>query len=195
MNEHIQFLQAFLQNPLDVGAVVPSSEDLAMQMCEGINANKDNIILELGVGTGAVTKFLQYFVPDAKSYLGIEINARFVKSLKKNFPSYYFACDTAEDAFEVHQKSGLGDVRYIISGLPFATLSSEMGEGILAEVDKFMRKGCMFRTFQYQHAAFLPAAVKFRKMMNSRYGKVRKSPIVWGNLPPAVTLTWETERE
>ena len=56
MNDNIQFLQAFLKNPLKVGAVAPSSSDLAWQMLDGITPDENNVVLELGVGTGAITK-------------------------------------------------------------------------------------------------------------------------------------------
>ena len=72
MNENIQFLQAFIKNPLKVGSIAPSSPELAQKMLEGITPDENNVVLELGVGTGAITKFLHEIVPDEKSYLGIE---------------------------------------------------------------------------------------------------------------------------
>ena len=83
-------------------------------------------------------------------------------------------------------------VKYIVSGLPFASLPKDVSEAILREVDKFMAEGCLFRTFQYAHAYRLPPAVKFRRYMEERYGKVQRSPLVLKNMPPAYTLTWKT---
>ena len=74
MNENFQFLQAFLKNPLKVGAIAPSSPELASKMIEGIQPDEENVVLELGVGTGAITKFLQDRIPNNKSYLGIELD-------------------------------------------------------------------------------------------------------------------------
>ena len=65
MNENIQFLHAFLKNPLKVGAIAPSSPELAQKMLADIKPSADSIILELGVGTGAITKFVQGLVPNA----------------------------------------------------------------------------------------------------------------------------------
>ena len=59
MNENFQFLQAFLKNPLKVGAIAPSSPALAAKMLEDIEPDENDVVLELGVGTGAITKFLQ----------------------------------------------------------------------------------------------------------------------------------------
>jgi phosphatidylethanolamine/phosphatidyl-N-methylethanolamine N-methyltransferase len=192
MNEHLQFLQAFLKNPLTVGAISPSSPELAKAMIEDLRPNENNIVLELGVGTGAITKFLRQVVPDERSYLGIEINDEFVQKLIEDFPDLLVTCGSAGDAKTIHENTGFGKVRYIISGLPFASLPKEISEAILKEVDKFMADGCLFRTFQYAHAYRLPPAVKFRDYMNQRYGPVKRSSLVLKNVPPAYTLTWKT---
>jgi phosphatidylethanolamine/phosphatidyl-N-methylethanolamine N-methyltransferase len=80
MNENIEFLQAFLKNPLKVGSIAPSSPELAQKMVAGIRPNEGNVVLELGVGTGAITKFLQEIVPNGESYLGIEIDKKLVEN-------------------------------------------------------------------------------------------------------------------
>ena len=86
MNENIQFLQAFIKNPLKVGAIAPSSPELASKMIEGIVPARNDVVVELGVGTGAITKFLAEIVPDDESYLGIELDKNLVKSLQTKFP-------------------------------------------------------------------------------------------------------------
>jgi phospholipid N-methyltransferase len=193
MNENIQFLQAFLKNPAKVGAITPSSPELAQKMIEGIEPSADNIVLELGVGTGAITKFLQDAVPDEKSYLGIELDRSLVKTLKKNYPDLQIVCGNAIGTHQIHQKSHLGKVGYVICCLPFVSLPNEVGEKILLEIDKFMQQGCTFRTFQYAHGYYFPSAIKLREFMRSRYGKAKRSQLIVKNVPPAYTLTWTTK--
>src|SRR6476661_7642804 len=113
MNENLQFLQAFLKNPLKVGAIAPSSPELASKMLEGIEPDEDNVVIELGVGTGAITKFLQSKIPDEKSYLGIELDENLVKSLNRNYPDLKIVCGNACETFSIHQKSDLGKVGFI----------------------------------------------------------------------------------
>jgi phosphatidylethanolamine/phosphatidyl-N-methylethanolamine N-methyltransferase len=192
MNENIKFLQAFLKNPLKVGAIAPSSPELAAKMIEGIEPDEDNVVLELGVGTGAITKFLQSRIPDSKSYLGIELDRDLVKTLKRNYEDLEIVCGNACDAYSIHKKSGLGKVRYIICCLPFVSLPNEVGERILGQIDRFMQKGCTFRTFQYAHGYYMPSAIKLREFMRDRYGKARRSKLIVKNVPPAYTLTWKT---
>ncbi len=192
MNENIQFLQAFLKNPLKVGSIAPSSPELALKMIEGIRPDENNVVLELGVGTGAITKYLQEILPDERSYLGIELDKDLVRTLKKNYPRLEVVRGNAMEAHAIHQKSGLGKIRYIICCLPFVSLPNEVGERILGEIDGFMKQGCMFRTFQYAHGYYMPSAIKLREFMGKRYGKSRRSKLVVKNVPPAYTLTWKT---
>lgn len=193
MNENIEFLQAFLKNPGKVGSIKPSSPELAQKMIEGIEPRNDNAVLELGVGTGAITKFLQEIVPDDRSYLGIELDPDLVELLRRNFPDMAMVRGNAVNTCSIHQRSGIGKIGYIICCLPFVSLPNEVGEKILLEVDKFMQQGnCTFRTFQYAHGYYFPSAIKLREFMRDRYGKSKKSQLIVKNVPPAYTLTWST---
>lgn len=191
MNENIEFLQAFLKNPTKVGAITPSSPELALEMLEGIRPSEDNIVLELGVGTGAITKHLADIIPNPQSYLGIELDQNLVDSLNGQFPRLNIVCGNALDVKGIHEKSGLGRVGYVICCLPFVVMPNEVSEQILGEATWFMRDGCLFRTFQYAHGYYMPSAIKLREFMRNRYGKSRRSRLVVKNVPPAYTLTWQ----
>lgn len=190
MNENIEFLQAFIKNPLGVGSIAPASPDLARKMMEGISPAKDSIVLELGVGTGALTRYVHETLPGNECYLGIELDGRLVRRARKNFEDLKFVRGDACKAGKLHERSGLGKVGYIICSLPFVSLPAEITDRIFAEVEKFMDEGCMFRTYQYAHGYYLPAALRLRKFMRQRYGVSERSPLVIKNVPPAYTLTW-----
>ncbi len=192
MNENLQFLQAFLKNPLKVGAIAPSSPELAAEMLQGIEPDDQNIVLELGVGTGAITRFLRGVIPNRESYLGIELDADLVKTLNRNFPDVNIIQGNAAEAYTIHKDSGLGKVRYLVCCLPFVSLPKEVSEAVLTEISRFMDEGCELRLFQYAHGYFLPPAIKLREYLKARYGKSRRSPLVLKNVPPAYTLTWST---
>lgn len=193
MSEATAFLKAFLENPLTVGSVFPSSPAAAARIVRNIKPNENSIVLELGCGTGPFTEAIARKLPTPDAYLGIELNEELARILNEKFPHLHVVCGDASLASEIHQKSGLGAVRYIVSGLPFASLPEEISESVLAEVDKFMRRGkCEFRTIQYASSLLLPSAKKFRGMMNEKYGRARRSSIVWRNLPPTYIFTWRT---
>jgi len=192
VDENIHFLKAFLRNPLYVGAVLPSSSGLARQMVEDIFPDENNAVLEIGVGTGAITKFLLPKLPNTQSYIGIEIDKGFVRILRKRFANLLIVQGNANRASEIVRKARIKKIGYIISSLPFASLPKEVCEEILIEIDKFMQRGCVFRTFQYAHCYYFPSAIEFRKYMNSHYGRAKRSSLIVKNIPPAYILTWKT---
>src|SRR5436309_2330001 len=171
MNENLQFLQAFLKNPLKVGAIAPSSPELAQAMLKGIQPDDHNMVLELGVGTGAITKFLRDIIPSRNSYLGLELDSDLVKTLNEKYPDMNIICGNAAEAYAIHSELGLGKVRYVVCCLPFVSLPKEVSEQVLEEITKFMDEGCELRLFQYAHGYFLPPAVKLREYLKDRYGK------------------------
>ena len=192
MNENLQFLQAFLKNPLKVGAIAPSSPELAAKMLQGIEPDDENIVLELGVGTGAITKFLRDVIKTRTAYLGLELDAELVKSINLRYPDLNVICGNAAEAYSIHRESGLGKVRYVICCLPFVSLPKEVSESVLCEIAKFMDEGCELRLFQYAHGYYLPPAIRLREFLRNRYGKSKRSPLILKNVPPAFTLTWST---
>ena len=161
-------------------------------MLDGIEPTEDSIILELGVGTGALTKFISEIVPNERCYLGIELDPNLAGRLEKEYSDLRIVCGDACAATAIHKESGLGKVGYVISSLPFVSLPSKVNEQIFLEVEKFMETGCMFRTFQYAHGYYLPAALRLREFMRDRYGFSERSKLVVKNVPPAYTLTWRT---
>ena len=161
-------------------------------MIAGFEPRADKVMLELGVGTGAITKVIKDIVPDENSYLGIEIDPVLVRSLNKKFSSLRIVRGDARDVVDIHERSGFGPIGYIICCLPFVSLPNTVGVDILAEIDRYMQKGCTFRTFQYAHGYYMPSAIKLREFMRDRYGKAKRSPLIVKNVPPAYTLTWST---
>lgn len=192
MKENLSFLQAFLKNPTKVGAIAPSSPDLAREMVCDLKPDRNNIVLELGVGTGAITRFIEPILPDPQSYLGIELDSSLFEELRIKFPNLKIVEASAADAYEIHRRSGLGPVRYLLCCLPFVSLPSAVAERIYDEIDKFMEEGCVLKVFQYAHGYYLSPALKLRERMRRRYGRSRRSHLVLKNVPPAYTLTWST---
>lgn len=192
MNEKALFIKAMLKNPLSVGAVTPSSKALAQQIIEGINPTKDSIILELGVGTGAVTEAISGILPDRESYLGIEIDQKLTTYVQGLFPHLKVINSDACGASKLHKELKMGRVRYILSGIPFVSLPKEVSKKIFDEIGIFMEGGCEFRTFQYVHGYYSLPAKRLRDYMSDRFGPMTKSPVVMRNIPPAVVLSWST---
>ncbi len=187
----IGFLKAFLRHPARVGAVAPSSPALARQMVRDLNVQPGQTLIEFGPGTGPFTAAILAALPTGASYMGIELDEKFVTLLRGRYPQADFVHGSAEHAARFHQEKKLPPVRAVLCGLPFASLPPTVQDAVIANLDQLIGPGAEFRTFQYVHAYPLPTAVRFRKRMSQLFGPCRRSAAVLRNLPPAYVLTWK----
>jgi phospholipid N-methyltransferase len=189
--DSFRFAQALLRNPATVGAIAPSGRQLAQAMMRDVCVNDDEIIVEFGPGTGALTRAIAPAIHQPHQYIGIERDAQFVRRLHELFPQLSFVHGSAEDAAAILADRHAGSVKAIICGLPFTTLSSRVQDRVIEAVDHLLGPGSVFRTFQYAHSFVLPSATRFRQRMNRVLGPQKRRRVVMGNVPPAYVLTWE----
>jgi len=55
----------------------------------------------------------------------------------------------------------------------------------MTSVTEALPPGGRFATFTYRHAVRLPAARRFRTLLDENFSEVRESKTVWRNVPPA----------
>ena len=186
----ISFLAAWLRNPGGIGAVAPSSPALARAMVAGIRMEEGDCVIEFGPGTGPFTQEILAMLPDRKAYLGIDRESRFVTLLRDRFSDARFVEGSAAEAPRFRREAGLGPVRAIICGLPFASLPPAVQDGVIDAIDTLMAPGTEFRTFQYVNAYPLPRAIRYRRRMSALFGPPQCIGPIWRNLPPAFVLRW-----
>jgi phospholipid N-methyltransferase len=73
----------------------------------------------------------------------------------------------------------------VLSGLPWASFPEELQLKLMDAVCEALAPKGVFATFAYLQGTLLPAGKRFGKTLESRFSEVRKSPVVWRNLPPA----------
>lgn len=190
----MQFLKAFINDPIGIGAISPSSEVLAKAMLDDLSIAPGEAVLELGPGTGAFTTYIRQMIADSSDYLGVEREPKFARILSKRFPDLRVVNGSAEGVYEIYKGNGLRHPKAIVSGLPVSTQPRMVLDSIIEILDRLMAEGSVFRTFQYVHAFPLPSAVHFRRRMDGIFGSHQRSRVVIRNLPPAVVLTWRRRR-
>ena len=186
----LAFLSAWRRNPGGIGAITPSSSTLARAMVAKITLRPGESILEFGPGTGPFTRQIRAMIPDHGGYLGIDREPRFVAMLRGRFSDMRFVEGSAVDAPRFHAEAGLGPVRAIFCGLPFASLPAPVQDGVIEAIDTLLEPGAEFRTFQYVNAYSLPRAIRYRRRMNALFGAPQRIGPIWRNLPPAFVLRW-----
>ncbi len=85
---------------------------------------------------------------------------------------------------------GIEHVDHIISGLPFASLPVAMTRQILQGIERTLRPGGTFTTFQYVHGYGMPPGRLFRRQMSELMGALPRRRLVLRNFPPTYILTW-----
>ncbi len=178
------FFREYVKNWQNTGAVAPSSPFLARRMVKAAKVSEARNILELGPGTGAFTHEIQRTLPTDCNYLGLDMNAAFVASLRSQFPGLRFEQAAAQD-FDYAPYMAGGGFDAIVSGLPWAALPESVQTALLERIFSVLKPGGIFATFVYTGIHYLPRGQKFRRLLKHRSRQVETTPTVWLNLPPA----------
>lgn len=190
MNEHLLMLGRFVRSPRTVGAVAPSSRVLAAEMVRGLDLAGTATVVELGPGTGVVTRAIAARLgPDAHA-LAIDVEPTFVAALAQKHPRIEAVCASAADLASLLRARSMFPADHIISGLPFASLPGDVTTSILDAIAAALRPGGTFTTFQYLNGYPTPLARNFRQAMTERMGTAPTRRVVWRNIPPAFVLRW-----
>ena len=190
MNEHLLMLGRFVRSPRTVGAVAPSSRALAEEMVQGLDLSGATNVVELGPGTGVITRAIaERLGPDARA-LAVDVEPAFVAAIARRFPRVEAVCGSAADLPALLRDRGMFPAQHIISGLPFASLAAEVTTRILDAIVQSLQGGGTFTTFQYVNGYPTPLAKAFRQGLSERMGSAPSRRVVWRNLPPAFVLTW-----
>jgi len=184
------FLRVLIRNPVGVSAVAPSSQKLARAMASGLDLKPNEGLIEIGPGTGALTKQIREVIPESENYLGIELEGKFVALLEQEFPEFQFVQNSMVKAHDIHKQSGLAPVKVIISGMSVSMLPREIQDQFVENLDLLLKPGSMFRMFQYIHAYPLPSSIRFRRRMAEHFSGYHRSKLVVENLPPAYVVSW-----
>ncbi len=179
--ETIGFLFQYICKPRSTGALCPSSRFLARRMASGANSkniNANDVVVELGAGTGSVTRELikSDFLCGRKLF-SIEYNSELCTLLKKNIPDLNVIEGSAENIRELVGEDA-SKITTIVSSLPLLSLPETMVKNIIQEIEDALPTGGRFVQFTYQLNR-KPEKLGFKKM------KHLSKSIVLLNIPPA----------
>lgn len=185
MSDNLRFLKRFLSNPVATGAIAPSSKHLAQTMVEDMGLSSADTVVELGPGTGAFTGAIADAVGEDTLFLAIELNREFADTLTERFPRVTIINESAEHLGRLLEENHAESADSILCGLPWAGFPDELQQRLMGGVLSGLKPGGKFATFAYIHAAWFPAARRYRQMLESHFDTVETSHVVWRNVPPA----------
>jgi len=151
IGDALLFARNFFRHPRMLGSIIPSSRFLIRQLLQPIDWQAARVIVEYGPGVGCITaEILERMLPDAL-LVAIETNSEFVKFLRNAFPDERLRVmeGSAESVDEFLRALGHEHANYIISGIPFSTISSELRERILRKTSGALAPGGSFLVYQF----------------------------------------------
>lgn len=207
-NGRLTFLRAFLSKPHRIGAAVPSSRRLSHAlMGPFLRRDRPAKVLEVGAGTGAVTRHIG-FEMGAQDELSIcEIQPEFAAHVEREVlgePQFANAVregrvKLSECAIQDYPLTSRYD--YVISGLPLTAFSEHEVREILDAVRRLLKPGGVFSYFEYlalrrlkKTASVGRARVRIRRVSSVLDDHIDRfqfdRQIVLANVPPACARHW-----
>lgn len=165
-----------MSNPREVGSALPSSKYLAKAMTNYIPLKKNHLVVELGPGTGVITKAILHRGIDAKNLIIVEQSKYLANSLSQQFPKIKVIHGSAAKLDEL-LKEFENPISAIISSLPLLSLPTMNSKIIMKQIEKMLCYDGYF--IQYTYGNRDPWAEHFSKL------KKIDSKKVWKNFPPA----------
>jgi phospholipid N-methyltransferase len=168
------FLREIITNPSAVGAAWPSSNKLAQAMTQNVTP-QPGFVLELGAGTGVITKALLNCEITEQQLIVLERSPALAQHLRNHFPKLQIITG---DALELADLTATQKpIHTIISSLPLRTWSNENIEKIGNALDKVLSPNGLFVQFTY--------SLLSKPLVLSTKLKFIKHQYIFWNLPPA----------
>ena len=177
LDDEVRFLRSWIEKPLHMGAVVPSSKLLARTMAQYVDVEAQGPVVELGPGTGAITNALIEHGVDQKRLVLVEYNPGFCALLRDRYPQ---AKVVQGDAYAL--RASLDKVldapaSAVISGLPLVTKPMLTRLKLIRDAFVALAPGAPFVQFTYSVAPPIPKSLPGVS--------TEASERIWMNLPPA----------
>jgi len=183
--EYLRFFFAFVRRPLTVGGIAPSSRRLAAAMMPPVDLTTANTVVELGAGTGAITRTLRERIGRRTRLIALELHAPSARHLRRRFRDVVVVGASAEHLRHHLDRLGRRYADCIVSGLPWGNMPRNRQQRILDAVLASLRPGGSFSAMAYLHAKGFASSRHFRRELEHRFSHVTASPAVWANVPPA----------
>src|ERR1700737_991675 len=121
LDDDMRFIRTWLEKPLAVGAVTPSSRALARTMAAYVDPSVPGAIIELGPGTGPITEALIAQGIDPLRLVLIEFAATFCPLLRARYPGATVVQGDAYGLKRLLARLLQEPAAAVVSGLPLFT--------------------------------------------------------------------------
>ena len=151
-----RFLSRYLRDPSTVGSVAPSSRALAEALSEPFrNSTEASSVLEVGAGTGPVTRYLGGIFREGDTLDICEISHDFADILERDVLSNtHFAPLVAQGRVRllrlpVQEIPSGKQYDFVISGLPLTAFELQDVQDVFEVIRRSLKPGGIFSYFEY----------------------------------------------
>ncbi|MGE3316393.1 MAG: class I SAM-dependent methyltransferase [Planctomycetaceae bacterium] len=201
MRDHIEFFKQFRERFETTGAISPSSRFLAAAMSRPLSQAKKPIrVLEVGPGTGAVTRKIVTLLGPEDRFDLVELNESFANLLKKRFeehPDYRrVAAQSEVHVCPIEEFPLTAPYDFIISGLPLNNFPCDLVRRIFDVFFRLLAPGGTLSYFEYMYVRSVKRRISNgaeRERLNELDGILNENIArhrirrdwVFANFPPA----------
>ena len=126
------FFRHWLKNPIGIAALLPSGTKVARGMARELRLDRAGFVLELGGGTGGVTRGLLAAGCPPERLCVIEREPDLARYLERRFPGIRVICGDACEADTLLAAAGIERLATVVSSLPIKWFPREGQRAILA---------------------------------------------------------------
>lgn len=189
------FFRESLKSLASTASVLPSSRFLSGALLDPLDFGKLQNIVELGCGTGAVTREILKRLPSHARVLALDTNANFIGHLRSNCRDERLipVHTSAEELTHVLSRLRVKHVDAVVSSLGLTSMGPAARTCILRQVCHTLAPGGIMTQYQYGWAsAGSFTSFPFRRFHEGRFLRLFFRQVdtrhVLLNLPPAVVF-------
>jgi phospholipid N-methyltransferase len=138
-------LRKFAKHGRSIASFVPSSRFLARSACKGIDYDTARCVVELGAGTGPITRELVARARPHTRLIVVELDPDFCRRLRAKFPGVDIVEGDACQLDRLLADRGIRQVDHVVSGLPLPSFPAPLRDGVLASVSRSLAPTGTFR--------------------------------------------------
>ncbi len=183
------FFEGFLQHPVMVGSIIPSSRFTIAKMLAPVQWDECRLFVEYGPGVGTFCRPVLDRLRRDGQLIVIDTNPLFIDYLRATITDSRFTAvlGSAADVEEIVRAHGHDHADYVLSGLPFSTLPDGVGPAIAAATWRVLRPGGAFLVYQF--------SAKARDFMAKHFRHIDQGFEALNILPCRLFWGWKDEPE
>ena len=148
-DDNIRFLKGVISTPKTVGAIMPTSARMANRMASIIDTGSGLPVLELGPGTGVITRAILDKGVKPENVVSVEYSSDFVRHLRGKYPGVNFINGDAFSLAETLQDYRGQKFDCVISGIPLLNFPMHQRVKLIEDLLKLVPVGRPIVQFSY----------------------------------------------